>query len=102
MVEVPFINEMLDVYEDLFAKDEDEREAFVDQSKDARKFFSKKNRPLPIITREGELLKVVPKSKGRIESATLDEFVAHGAYESQTTYEKAIKEWGGDPAGCKL
>jgi hypothetical protein len=102
VVEVPFINEMLDTYEDLFTRDEEERQAFVDQSKDARKYFSKKNRPMPIITREGGLLKVVPKSKGQIEPATLEDFITLGPYTSQNAYEKAIRDADGDPAGCKL
>jgi len=97
-----FRTQMLKTYEDLFAEDEDEREAMLDHSAHMRRVFSRQGRAIPILGRGGELLKVLPKSGGKVVPAKLSDFKRHGPYKSQKAYEKAIKEAGGDPTGHVL
>ncbi len=102
VVEQPFLEQFLDAYGYLFERDEEEREAFIDQSAQARRVFSRWGRPIPILMRDGSLMKVPPKSGGKLVPAKLSEFGAHGAYASQKAYEQAIRDAGYDPTGHKL
>ena len=96
-VEPDFVREHIAAYEYLFAKDEDEEQAYVDNSADMRRVFSRWERDIPLIGREGGFFKVEPKSGGRIIKAQFDEFKPLGPYRSQKAYEKAIKQENGDP-----
>lgn len=102
VVEPEFVKEMIETYEYLFKKDRDEKEAMVDQSKSMRKSFGKKGRPIPIIGRDGNYYKVMPKTKGKVVPASLAEFGALEPFTSDKAYHKAIKEEGGDPTGHSL
>ena len=62
-----------------------------------RRVFSRWERDIPLIGREGGFFKVEPKSGGRIIKAQFDEFKSLGPYRSQKAYEKAIKQENGDP-----
>lgn len=95
-VEQAFIDQMLEVYEDLFTRDEDERQAFVEQSAQARRRFARKDRPLPVISRDGKLMKILPRTRGKLVPAKLKDFARLGAYTSQKAYEAAIRAEGGD------
>ncbi len=94
-VEATFIRELIDAYEFLFSRDDDERQAFIDQSASARRVFSRWNRPLPVLGRDGAVLKVLPKANGRIVPAKIEDFPAHGPYASDAAYAEAVEEAGG-------
>ncbi|WP_422363936.1 hypothetical protein [Pyruvatibacter mobilis] len=96
-VDPEFVGEFLSAYELLFEKDEDELEAFIDESASMRRVFSRRGDPLPLIGRDGKLYKILPKTKGRIIPAVPSDFKPHGAYKSPKAYRKAVKEEGGDP-----
>lgn len=96
-VELDFVRELVDAYELLFAEDEDEEQAFIDNSADHRRVFSRWERDIPIIGREGGFFKVEPHSEGRIIKADPKEFMKHEPYNSQKNYIKAIAEEGGNP-----
>lgn len=102
VAEKEFVRQMIETYEYMFEKDKDEYEAFLDQSKSMRRVFSKKNRIIPIIGKDGNYYKVLPKSKGKIVPATVSEFLPMGPYKSEKAYKKAIKAEGGDPDAHSL
>lgn len=96
-VDKAFVDEFIAAYELLFEKDEDERDAFVDESASMRRVFSRRGAPLPLIGRDGKLYKILPRTKGRIIPATPRDFKPHGAYKSPRAYARAVKAEGGDP-----
>ena len=96
-VELAFVRQLIAAYEFLFARDEDEEQAFIDNSADMRRVFSRWERDIPIIGRDGAFYKVAPKSGGRIIKAQARAFKPHPPYHSQKAYERAIKAEGGDP-----
>ncbi len=102
IVEPEFVAEMLDTYDYLFKKDRDEKEAMLDQSKSMRQVFSKKGKVIPIVARDGQYFKVLPKTKGVVVPAKLSDFKPIGPFKSDRAYHKAIKEEGGDPTGHSL
>lgn len=102
VVERKFIKQMMKTYEYLFEKDEDQFEAFYDQSASMRRTFSRWNRPIPIIGRKGGYFMVLPKSGGQIVKTTVDSFMPAETFSSNKAYKKAIKEAGGDPKGHRL
>ena len=102
IVEENFIKELIATYEYLFSKDEDEEDAFVEQSASMRRVFSRQNRIIPVIGRDGGYFKVMPKSGGKIMPAKLSQFKSHGPFVSDKAYKAEIKELGGDPKGKTL
>lgn len=97
VVEPEFVRELIDNYHYLFERDEDERQAFIDQSISARRVFSRWGRPLPVITADGAFHMVKPKSDGSLIPAKVSDFTAHGPFVSQEAYREAVEAYGGDP-----
>ncbi len=64
VVERPFVDEMIESHELLFAKDEDWRETYRAQSATMRQVYSRKGERFPVIARAGGYLWVLPKSGG--------------------------------------
>ncbi len=95
LVELDFVRELVQAYEMLFAVDEDEEQAFMDNSVDHRRVFSRWGRDLPVIGREGGFFKIEPHSGGRIMPADAKTFKKHAPYNSQKSYLQAIKNEGG-------
>ncbi len=102
IVEQEFVRELIDAYEYLFRKDEDELEAFLEQSASMRRVFSRWNRVIPIIGRDGGYYKVLPKSGGRVVKARVSEFKPMGPFVSDKAYRAEIAAEGGDPKGKTL
>ena len=67
-----------------------------------RRVFSRQNRIIPIIGRDGQLLKVLPKSGGKVLPAKASDFKAHGPFKSDKAYQEEIKLEGGNPEGKTL
>lgn len=102
IVEPEFIRQLIWAYQYLFKRDDEERQAYLDQSANMRRVFSRSGRPIPVIGRDGELYKVMPKTGGKLQPAKWSEFRPIGPYRSDAAYAKAIREAGGDPVGHKL
>ena len=102
IVEENYIKEFISTYEFLFRKDDDELEAFLEQSQNMRRVFSRWNRIIPIIGRDGGYFKVLPKSGGKVVPAKLSEFETHGPFKSDKAYREEIEAEGGDPKGKTL
>lgn len=97
IVEQKFVNELIEAYALTFKHDEDEREAFVDQSVSMRRVFSRWKRPIPVIGLDGKLYKVLPKSDGALLPATYDDFPPHEVFASDKNYRKEIEAYGYEP-----
>lgn len=95
-VELDFVRELVAAYEVLFAKDEDEEQAFMDNSAAQRQVFSRWERDLPILGREGGFFKVEPKTNGRIIKCDPNTFARIEPYDSQKNYLQAVKREGGN------
>lgn len=102
VVEQDYIDQMLDTYEHLFAADEDEFNAYVEESAKMRRVFGRRKQPIPILARDGKVFKVMPKSGGKVVPAKLSDFKPTQPFSSNKAYRQAIEEWGGDPKGAKL
>lgn len=102
VVEKPFVDELIAAYEYMFLRDEDERQAYIDQGASARRVFSRWKRPIPLIGRDGSFNKVLPNSGGKIVAAEVSDFKPHQNFSSDEAYRDAIEEWGGDPRGKTL
>ncbi|MGF1455910.1 MAG: hypothetical protein ACFB6R_11120 [Alphaproteobacteria bacterium] len=97
IVEPDFVREMMETYRFLFEKDKEEEDVFVEQSVSARRVFSRWNRPFPVLTEDGSLYVVEPKSGGRLVPMAASELPAFGPYSSQGAYREAVEAHGGDP-----
>jgi len=64
IVERPFVEEMIDAHEMLFAKDSDWRDTYRQQSATMRRVYSRKGERFPVIGRDGGYFWVLPKSDG--------------------------------------
>lgn len=91
IVEHAFVKEFVDAYQMLIDVDEGEYEAFLEQSAQMRRIFSRRNEIIPIIDREGGYLKVLPKSGGKVEVADVNEFSKFGPFVSDKAYKKEVK-----------
>jgi hypothetical protein len=92
VVESDFVKEFVEVFDMLLDADEGEYEAFLEQSAQMRKIFSRRNQILPLIDRDGGYLKVLPKSGGKVEHADVKEFIKYGPYVSDKAYKKERKK----------
>ncbi len=97
-----FVTEMVAAYEYLFEKDEEQYEAYYEESAKMRRVFSKRNQPIQIVGRNMEYFLVLPKSGGRVVPTEKSAFQPTKPFTSDKAYKKAIKEAGGDPKGCHL
>lgn len=80
MVEQDFIDQCLKAYKILFKDDDEEYEVFLEHSASMRRVFSRKDRPIPVITPEKEYLLVLPKGAGveKVDAAKIQGIVPFG------------------------
>jgi len=97
-----FVTEMVAAYEYLFEKDEEQYEAYYEESAKMRRVFSKRNQPIQIVGRNMEYFLVLPKSGGRVVPTEKSAFQPTKPFTSDKAYKKAIKESGGNPKGHHL
>ena len=90
-VEPEYVRQFMDVYDVLFAHDHDELSTMRDWSATMRRVFSRWDRPIPVITREGEWVQVLPHGEG-IGRAGKKTFKKRGAYRSEKAYRRAVRE----------
>jgi hypothetical protein len=69
IVEAPFVKEMIDSHEYLFAIDKDWENTYRAQSATMRGVYSRKGKRFPVIGRGGEYYWVLPKSDGKMVPA---------------------------------
>lgn len=96
IVEHRFIRELLDAFALVFRHDEDEREAYIDQSVSMRRVFSRWKRPIPVLAPDGKLYKVLPKSDGTLHKAKFADFPPHDVFASDKNYHAEIEAYGYD------
>lgn len=77
VVEQPFIDEMIDSHEALFARDPEWRDTYVTYSATMRGVFTKKKRRFPVLRRDGALFWVLPGSGGSMVHDDPAESAAH-------------------------
>ena len=77
-----FVRECLAAYEAIFAEDKLEYECNRDMSADMRRVFSRWNRGIPLIGRDGGYFMVEPRTHV-IRPARPDEFPRHGPYKDE-------------------
>ena len=66
IVEKTFVDQMIKSCEYIFDRDEDERDVYVTYSATMRGVFTKWNRKIPLLGRDGKLYWVLPGSGGKI------------------------------------
>lgn len=95
VVERKFVVEMVAAFERIFKLDPEEYETMRDHSATMRRVFSRKNKIIPVIHRDGGYFKIKPRNKGELTPCTPDDFKKFGPYRSEAAYIKAVKEAGG-------
>ena len=83
-----FVRECLAAYEAIFAEDRLEYECNRDMSADMRRVYTRWNRGIPLIGRDGGYFMVEPRTHV-IRPARPDEFPQHGPYRDETHAEAA-------------
>lgn len=95
LVEQDFINECLDTWHAIFAKDQEEWETYIDYSATMRRVFSRWRRPIPVLNRQAGLLLVDPSTGDVKEGRGDGDYPKYGPFKSETAYRRAIKTAGG-------
>jgi hypothetical protein len=88
IVDRGFIDEFVATYEKLMAEDRQEFEGFRDHSLSMRRVFSRWNRAIPLIGRDAQYYKVMPRS-GRVLAADPLTFPTHGPYKQKRSERPA-------------
>lgn len=102
IVEPEFVKEIIKSYKYIFKRDEDERDAYVEQSANMRRVFSRRGQVIPLIGKDGEYYKVLPKSGGAIKPATIKDYTVYEPFTDDKTYRAAIEAEDGDSHGKTL
>ena len=82
VVDREFVGQFVEAHELMFAADKEERAANAAQSATMRRVFSRWNRIIPLIGRDGEYLAIEPRSH-RIRKASWREYVRHDAFKNE-------------------
>lgn len=82
VVDRAFVREFLTAYAALFAVDEEERNGMIEHSASMRRVFSRKNRAIPLIGREGGYFVVEPRTH-KVRPARPEDFPRHGPYKDE-------------------
>ncbi len=91
VVEQEFVDEFVRAYEMLFKFDPGEYTVFKDHSAAMRRVYTRWNRFIPLIGRDGGYFKVLPRGGG-VKRVEVTKFHAHGPYVSEEAYAEAVKE----------
>ena len=83
IVTADFVGECLAAYETIFAEDKLEYETNKDLSADMRRVFTRWDRTIPVIGRDGGRLVVEPRTHV-LRPALPGEFLRHGPYRDET------------------
>jgi hypothetical protein len=70
IVDKKFVKQFIKSHEYMFKKDEDWLETYIDQSASHRRVFSRRGEKIPVVGRDGSYFWVLPKSGGKMVSAT--------------------------------
>jgi hypothetical protein len=79
IVDPAFVREFVAAHELLFEHDADERDGMIEYSAHMRRVFTRWNRIIPLIGRDGGYFAVEPRTHA-VRPARLDEFGRHGPY----------------------
>ncbi|MGH6931073.1 MAG: hypothetical protein ACREEE_01420 [Dongiaceae bacterium] len=101
VVDLDFVKEFISAHEALFAADPDEFETFRGQSIHMRREFSRRDQPIPLIGRDGNYLKVLPRT-GEVVPLAAKHLPKHGPYESAAAYRHAVRAAAADDAVIEL
>jgi hypothetical protein len=91
-----FVDEFVAAYEMLFEADRDEFAANRDHSASMRRVFTKRDRPIPLIGRDGRLYKVTPRNHA-VVPARFAEFGRWGHYRNEAAATPAPNWAQNDP-----
>jgi len=82
LVDADFVREFVATYDLLIARDKQEYEGFRDHSVSMRRVFSRWNRAIPLIGRDGGYFKIMPRT-GRMLPVDAAKFPTHGPYKRE-------------------
>lgn len=91
-----FVGQFVRAWERVFALDPSEYETMREHSACMRRVFTRWNRIIPLIGRDGDYLKVLPRG-GAIRPAKATEFRPRPPFRTEKEYARAVKEAGGTP-----
>lgn len=94
IVDRRFINEFVAAYTDIFSKDTEELETFVAHSATARRVHSRWKRPLILLAKNGQPMKVIP-GNGNLRPCKLSNLPKFEPFDNERNYRRAIKEAAG-------
>lgn len=91
-----FVEQFVRAWERVFAFDPSEFETMREHSACMRRVFTRWNRIIPLIGRNGDYLKVMPRG-GAIRPAKATEFRPRAPFRNKREYARAVAEAGGTP-----
>lgn len=89
-----YVEEFVDTFEKIFAKDETEFDTYVKFSATMRRVFSRWKRPIPLIGRDHSYSVVLPGT-GEVKPVQPGSHAKQGPFKSEAAYRRAIKAEGG-------
>lgn len=95
LVDKAFVDEFVEVFDEILAKDKGEFDTFVAESASSRRVHSRLGLPLVIIARSGELMRVDPTT-GAIRPHRGKAAPKYGPFRSERAYGAAVREAGGE------
>lgn len=94
LVEKTFIDECLDTWRAIFAKDQEEWQTYIEYSATMRRVFSRWGRSIPVLDPQARLLLVDPTT-GVARRGRNDAYPKYGPFTSETAYRRAVRKAGG-------
>jgi hypothetical protein len=89
-----FVDEFVTAYEAVFRMDPDEFDVMRAWSATMRRVFSRWDREIPVIARDGTWLRIRPRGRG-IKTAKKKHLEKHKPFTSEKAYRRAVKQAGG-------
>lgn len=90
-VEKEYLDEFVAAFEFIFEREPEEREMMRAHSATMRRVFSRWDRPIPLMARDGRWMQIMPRGGG-VHLAGKKTFKKHGPYRSPKAYRRAVRE----------
>jgi hypothetical protein len=96
-----YLDELFHSYRYLFERDEDEENAFFEQSVQMRRLYSRKGWPIPLLGLDGKPYHILPKSNTPTP-IKYSQFEKHFPFNSMKNYREQVSLLDGPTDGLKL
>ena len=96
-----YLDELFENYRFIFSKDEDEENAFFEQSVQMRRLYSRKGWNIPILGLDGKAYHIKPKTD-KLTPIKVSQLEKYFPFDSMKNYRREIKKMDGPTENLKL